>query len=141
MRANTIPPFATFKIFATCRWRRRPLTYRTVDETACGWHGTVMTEVVIETDQLSLRQARERVCSSVKPSATDELQVVETILRSAGYDVVTYLGGDQLEEKLVKSQPDVVLQVPRKSILPRPYCHYLIAPTVKPEMKRSRKRL
>src|SRR4029434_4976192 len=70
MRANTIPPFATFKIFATCRRRPRPLTYRTVDETACGWHGTVMTEVVIETDQLSLRQARERVCSSVKPRPT-----------------------------------------------------------------------
>ena len=73
-----------------------------------------MTEVVIETDQLSLRQARERVRSSVKPRADaySELQVVETILRSAGCDVVTYLGGDQLEEKLVKSQPDVVLQVP-----------------------------
>lgn len=87
------------------------LTYRTVDETACGWHGTVMTEVVIETDQLSLRQARERVRSSVQPrdDAYSELQVVETIL-----------GGDQLEEKLVKSQPDVVLQVPQKSILPRP---------------------
>jgi hypothetical protein len=70
MRANTIPPFATFKIFATCRRRPRPLTYRTVDETKCGWHGTVMTEVVIETDQLSLRQARERVCSSVKPRPT-----------------------------------------------------------------------
>lgn len=99
-----------------------PLTYRTVDETARGWHGTAMTEVVIETDQLSLRRARERVRSSLKPrdDAYSELQVVETILRSAGYDVVTYLGGDQLEEKLVKSQPDVVLQVPRKSILPRP---------------------
>jgi DNA-binding NtrC family response regulator len=56
----------------------------------------------------------------VVDDAYSELRLVETILHSAGYDVVTYLGGDQLEEKLVKSQPDVVRKVPRKSILPRP---------------------
>ena len=45
----------------------------------------------------------------VVDDAYSELQVMETILRSAGYDVVTYLDGDQLEEKIAKEQPDVVL--------------------------------
>ena len=34
---------------------------------------------------------------------------METILRSAGHDVLTYLDGDQLEEKIVRERPDVVL--------------------------------
>ena len=34
----------------------------------------------------------------VVDDAYSELQVMETILRSAGYDVLTYLDGDQLEE-------------------------------------------
>ena len=41
--------------------------------------------------------------------AYSELQVMETILRSAGYDVSTHLDGEQLEEKIVSEQPDVVL--------------------------------
>ena len=45
----------------------------------------------------------------VVDDAYSELQVMETILRSAGYDVVTYLDGDQLEEKIVKERPDIVL--------------------------------
>ena len=45
----------------------------------------------------------------VVDDAYSELQVMETILRSAGYDVLTYLDGDQLEEKIVKERPDVVL--------------------------------
>ena len=45
----------------------------------------------------------------VVDDAYSELQVMETILRSAGHDVVTYLDGDQLEEKIVKDRPDVVL--------------------------------
>ena len=45
----------------------------------------------------------------VVDDAYSELQVMETILRSAGYDVVTYLDGDQLEEKIAKERPDVVL--------------------------------
>src|SRR3989475_8803380 len=45
----------------------------------------------------------------VVDDAYSELQVMETILRSAGHDVVTYLDGDQLEEKIVKERPDVVL--------------------------------
>src|SRR5438445_13018902 len=45
----------------------------------------------------------------VVDDAYSELQVMETILRSAGYDVVTYLDGDQLEAKIVKEQPYVVL--------------------------------
>jgi twitching motility two-component system response regulator PilH len=45
----------------------------------------------------------------VVDDAYSELQVMETILRSAGYDVLTYLDGEQLEEKIVKDQPDVVL--------------------------------
>jgi DNA-binding response OmpR family regulator len=45
----------------------------------------------------------------VVDDAYSELQVMETILRSGGHDVVTYLDGDQLEEKIVKERPDVVL--------------------------------
>jgi DNA-binding response OmpR family regulator len=45
----------------------------------------------------------------VVDDAYSELQVMETILRSAGYEVVTYLDGDELEEKIVKERPDVVL--------------------------------
>ncbi|HYS15523.1 MAG TPA: response regulator [Candidatus Binatia bacterium] len=45
----------------------------------------------------------------VVDDAYSELQVMETILRSAGHDVVTYLDGDQLEEKIVKERPDIVL--------------------------------
>src|SRR5207247_8471625 len=41
--------------------------------------------------------------------AYSELRVMETILRSVGHDVLTYLDGDQLEEKIVKERPDVVL--------------------------------
>jgi len=45
----------------------------------------------------------------VVDDAYSELQVMETILRSVGHDVLTYLDGDQLEEKIVKERPDVVL--------------------------------
>ncbi len=45
----------------------------------------------------------------VVDDAYSELQVMETILRSGGHDVLTYLDGEQLEEKIVKERPDVVL--------------------------------
>jgi len=45
----------------------------------------------------------------VVDDAYSELQLMESILRSAGYDVVTYLDGDELEEKIAKERPDVVL--------------------------------
>jgi twitching motility two-component system response regulator PilH len=45
----------------------------------------------------------------VVDDAYSELQVMETILRSAGYDVTTYLDGEQLEDRIVKEQPDIVL--------------------------------
>ena len=45
----------------------------------------------------------------VVDDAYSELQVIETILRSAGHDVMSYLDGEQLEEKIVKERPDVVL--------------------------------
>jgi twitching motility two-component system response regulator PilH len=45
----------------------------------------------------------------VVDDAYSELQVIETILRSVGHDVLTYLDGVQLEEKIVKERPDVVL--------------------------------
>jgi len=34
---------------------------------------------------------------------------MEAILRSAGHDVVTYLDGDQLEDRIATERPDVVL--------------------------------
>jgi twitching motility two-component system response regulator PilH len=45
----------------------------------------------------------------VVDDAYSELRVMETILRSVGHDVLTYLDGDQLEEKIVNERPDVVL--------------------------------
>jgi DNA-binding response OmpR family regulator len=45
----------------------------------------------------------------VVDDAYSELQVMEAILRSAGHDVVTYLDGDQLEERIATERPDVVL--------------------------------
>ena len=45
----------------------------------------------------------------VVDDAYSELQVMETILRSAGHEVVTCLDGDQLEDKIVKERPDLVL--------------------------------
>ncbi len=48
----------------------------------------------------------------VVDDAYSELWVMETIVPSAGYDVVTYLDGDQLEEKLVKEQSHLVTAPP-----------------------------
>jgi twitching motility two-component system response regulator PilH len=45
----------------------------------------------------------------VVDDAYSELQVMETILRSAGHEVVTSLDGDQLEDKIVIERPDLVL--------------------------------
>jgi len=45
----------------------------------------------------------------VVDDAYSELQVIESILRSAGHDVVSYLDGEQLEDKIVSERPDLVL--------------------------------
>jgi twitching motility two-component system response regulator PilH len=45
----------------------------------------------------------------VVDDAYSELQVMESILRSAGHEVLTYLNGEQLEDKIAAEQPDVVL--------------------------------
>jgi twitching motility two-component system response regulator PilH len=45
----------------------------------------------------------------VVDDAYSELQVMETILRSAGHEVLTYLNGEQLEDKIAAEHPDVVL--------------------------------
>jgi twitching motility two-component system response regulator PilH len=45
----------------------------------------------------------------VVDDAYSELQVMETILRSAGHEVVTSLDGEQLEDKIVSERPDLVL--------------------------------
>jgi twitching motility two-component system response regulator PilH len=45
----------------------------------------------------------------VVDDAYSELQVMESILRSAGHHVISYIDGDQLEDKIVSEQPDVVL--------------------------------
>jgi twitching motility two-component system response regulator PilH len=45
----------------------------------------------------------------VVDDAYSELQMMETILRSAGHEVLTYIDGDQLEDKIAAEQPDVVL--------------------------------
>jgi len=45
----------------------------------------------------------------VVDDAYSDVQIMESILRSAGHEVITYLDGEQLEEKIVKERPDVVL--------------------------------
>jgi twitching motility protein PilJ len=45
----------------------------------------------------------------VVDDAYSELQMMESILKSAGHQVVSYMDGEQLEEKIVTEQPDVVL--------------------------------
>ncbi len=45
----------------------------------------------------------------VVDDAYSELQMMESILKSAGHQVVSYMDGEELEEKIVSEQPDVVL--------------------------------
>jgi len=45
----------------------------------------------------------------VVDDAYSELQVMESILRSAGHQVLSYIDGDQLEDKIIAERPDVVL--------------------------------
>ncbi len=45
----------------------------------------------------------------VVDDAYSELQVMESILRSAGHEVISYLDGDQLEDKVAAERPDVLL--------------------------------
>jgi CheY-like chemotaxis protein len=45
----------------------------------------------------------------VVDDAFSELKMIESILRSAGHDVVSYIDGEQLEEKLTDERPDVLL--------------------------------
>ena len=45
----------------------------------------------------------------VVDDAYSELQVMESILKSAGHEVITYLDAEQLEEKIALQRPDVVL--------------------------------
>lgn len=41
--------------------------------------------------------------------AYSELQMMESILKSAGHEVVSYPDGEQLEEKVAAERPDVLL--------------------------------
>ena len=45
----------------------------------------------------------------VVDDAYSDLQVMESILRSAGHEVISYLDGEHLEDRIVADQPDVVL--------------------------------
>jgi twitching motility two-component system response regulator PilH len=45
----------------------------------------------------------------VVDDAYSELQVIESILRSAGHHVISYIDGERLEDKVVTEQPDLVL--------------------------------
>jgi twitching motility two-component system response regulator PilH len=45
----------------------------------------------------------------VVDDAYSELQMMENILKSAGHQVITYLDGDALEEKMAAERPDVLL--------------------------------
>jgi len=45
----------------------------------------------------------------VVDDAYSELKLMESILRGAGYDVVTLIDGDALEDKVTAERPDVLL--------------------------------
>jgi len=45
----------------------------------------------------------------VVDDAYSELQMMETILKSAGHQVITYLDGEALEDKMAAERPDVLL--------------------------------
>lgn len=45
----------------------------------------------------------------VVDDAYSDVQVIESILRGAGHDVVSYHDGDQLEDKIATERPDLVL--------------------------------
>jgi twitching motility two-component system response regulator PilH len=45
----------------------------------------------------------------VVDDAYSDLQLMESILRSAGHEVVTFLDGEHLEDRIVSERPDVVL--------------------------------
>jgi DNA-binding response OmpR family regulator len=45
----------------------------------------------------------------VVDDAYSELKLMETILKSAGLEVVCLPDGDQLEERMIQEQPDVLL--------------------------------
>lgn len=45
----------------------------------------------------------------VVDDAYSEVQVMESILKSAGHDVIAYLDGELLEEKVAAQRPDVVV--------------------------------
>ena len=45
----------------------------------------------------------------VVDDAYSELQMMETILKSAGHQVITYLDGEALEEKMAAERPDLLL--------------------------------
>jgi len=45
----------------------------------------------------------------VVDDAYSELQLMESILKSAGHEVVAYLDGEQLEDKIAAERPDVVV--------------------------------
>ncbi len=45
----------------------------------------------------------------VVDDAYSDLQVIESMLRAAGHDVVTYLDGERLEDKIATEHPDLVL--------------------------------
>lgn len=45
----------------------------------------------------------------VVDDAYSELQLMESILKSAGHEVVTYIDGERLEEKIASERPDVLV--------------------------------
>jgi CheY-like chemotaxis protein len=59
--------------------------------------------------QEARRQAGQRHKVMVVDDAPSELRAIESILRSAGYDVVAYGGGEELEDKVAAQRPDLLL--------------------------------
>ncbi len=45
----------------------------------------------------------------VVDDALSELRLMESILKSAGHQVLTFVDGDQLEDKCTQERPDLVL--------------------------------
>ena len=59
--------------------------------------------------QEARRHAGQRYKVMVVDDAPSDLRTIESILKAAGHDVVTYGGGEELEDKVAAQRPDLLL--------------------------------
>src|SRR5262245_6964077 len=70
---------------------------------------TLMKNGRVSAEKFAREEERSMSKVMVVDDAVSELQLVESILKSAGHQVVSFVDGEQLEEKVATEKPDVVL--------------------------------